>query len=85
MHGCDDDGVLVEGDTETDDQEMEENEWQVQSDRQQVEKRSDMTLFMEWVRKCVPTACYPEWSRGAQRERLIKEKLERQQRGGPEL
>jgi hypothetical protein len=70
---------VVEWDTRT---ENKENEWQVESDRQQVEKGSDTTRFMESVRKHVPTARYPGWSVGAQREKQIKE---RQRRGEPEL
>jgi hypothetical protein len=79
---------VVECDTRTEkeeSEESEENEWQVESDRQQVEKGSDTTSFMEFVRKHVPTARYPEWSKGAQREQQIKEKVERQRRDAPEL
>lgn len=95
-----DDRVVVEGDTKTetdsedsssDEEEEEENEvdevdeWLVQSDRQQVEKGSETTSFMEWVRKRVPNARYPEWSTGAQRERQIKEEVERRQQCSNEL
>jgi hypothetical protein len=73
---------VVEWDTRT---ENKEKEWQVESDRQQVEKGSDTTQFMEFVRKHVPTARYPVWSTGAQREKQIKEEVERQRRDGPEL
>ena len=74
-----DDGVVIveEESSEEEKEEEEEKEWQVESDRQQVEKGSDTTSFMEWVRERVPIARYPEWSTGAQREKLIKEKVER--------
>jgi hypothetical protein len=71
-----DDGVVIV-EEESSEEENEEKEWQVESDRQQMEKRSDTTSFMERLRKYVPTARYPEWSTGAQREKLIKEKVER--------
>jgi hypothetical protein len=82
LHECDD-GVVVERDTKTHKTEngeigeIEENEWQVESDCQQVEKGSDTTSFMEWVRKRVPIARYPEWSTGAQREKQIQATVER--------
>ena|SRR2546421_2073116 len=69
-----DDGVVVEGDTKTQEDFEEGKKWLVESDRLQVEKGSDTTCFMEWVRRYVPTARYPEWSTGARREEDIVER-----------
>ena len=71
----DGDVVQVElDDTKTQKDFEEGKKWLVESDRRQVEKGSDTTWFMEWVRKHVPTARYPEWSTGARREEDIVER-----------
>ncbi len=69
-----------ENEVEEDSSEEEEDEWLVQSDRRQIEKGGETTSFMEWVRRHVPTARYPEWSTGAQRESQIKKEVERRRR-----